>query len=430
MHKSNPQRNGQANYDFQVLSIGEIQWRLDGIQLLSADKNILFESGSLYCIATRDSPLKASFYEIDAENGQINWSLNIDETERATTDHNTALFCSPIIVNKLAYFLYKPTQTRLRPILFCIDTVSRKTVFATDIHESMGRKFVDGSIDMFKRLLRSSILIIEDSVYVGTGNGYICSFDANTGKLKWSLLLTNEFAISHIAYSDGFLYAQSGNRDLYAVNIVKRSIKWKFEHREECKVHLNWYDICPLILGDVVYIYGSMKKLHAIERETGRLLWKYGIDGLLPCRNFVANSSLLIGVMPDTKIHAVDAKTGEKVWAANIGDNVTGMSPPVTMGDLLLVSSGGYFFKICASTGQIRERWEIPFDLSKSSNPFYLMVQLGNSVTKITTGSPGFSSISSPCVTEQGIFLATEVEPDCSIYKLNIQTAPVTKATS
>lgn len=428
MYKSNPQRNGQANDEFRVSSIGEIQWRLESIQLLSADKNIAFKSDSLYCIATRDNPLRASFYSINAENGQIDWSIEIDKEDRKAGGHDMALFCSPVIVNKLAYFLYKPIQARLRPVLYCIDIVSRKILFITDIHKSMGKKFVDGTIDEFKRLLRSSILVVGDSIYIGTGNGYICCFDAITGKLKWSLLITNEFAIGHIAYCDGFLYAQSGSRDLYAVDISKRSIKWSFKHDEEYKVHIDWYNTCPLVLGDVVYIYGSLKSLYAVERKTGKLLWQYSVNGLFPYRSFVGSDNLLIGAMPDSTIHAIDARTGEKVWVTSIGGNA--FSSPVIIGDTVFVSNGGYFYGLCTATGKKENRWEIPFDLSKSSNPFYLVVQLVNSVTKITTGSPGFSSISSPCITEQGIFLATEVEPDCSIYKLNIRTAPATIATT
>lgn len=362
--------------------------------------------------------MEASFYEINAENGQVDWSIKIADTDGREPGNSTECFSAPVIINRLAFFLYKPTKARLRPILFCVDITGRRIKFATDIHESMGKQFVDGTIDFYKRLLRSSPLIVENSIYVGTGNGYICSFDTETGKLKWTVLLTDESAIGHIAYCNGCLYAQSGNRDLYAVNIAKRSVQWKFEHSEDYRVSINWYDVCPMVVGDAVYIYGSLKNLYAVDRKTGKLMWQYKASGLFYCRNFVATETLLIGAMPDSLVHAVDAKTGRKIWTANLGDTITGMSPSVILGSTLFTSSGGYFFRVSIPTGQLKERWGVPFDLKMSSHPFYLITQLVNSVTKFTTGSPNFSSISSPCIAKEGIFVATETEPDFSIYKL------------
>ena len=124
MHKSNLQRNGQINSNHVVSEIGNIQWQLDDMRLLSADENLAFDSGYLYCIATRDKSLKASFYAIDVEHGCISWSTELEKVAGSFEKTEYPIFSAPVIVNQLAYFLYQPTQVGLNPILFCIDTCS------------------------------------------------------------------------------------------------------------------------------------------------------------------------------------------------------------------------------------------------------------------------------------------------------------------
>lgn len=179
--------------------------------------------------------------------------------------------------------------------------------------------------------------------------------------MRWAKSISDEFAVGHISYSDGCLYAQSSDRELYAISLRKKSVLWKFEHPEAYKTLLNWYDLCPLISGDTVFVYGSLKNVYAIDKRTGKELWNYGVTGQLLCgRNFVSTDKTLIGVMRDSALHAIDISTGKRVWTKNIGNPIAAQSSPVVIGDAIFLSVGGYLQKISVETGERLFRWEIP----------------------------------------------------------------------
>jgi len=274
MHKSNTHRNGQAATPCQVKGISSVQWRLKDIRLACADKVLAFDDGHIYCVAVRGKSSNASFYAIDATLGEIAWSIDLNAVG---IEDEKEVFTAPVISGRLAYFLSKPNNSRLHPILFGVDIIDQTIEFSTDIYSAMGEKYVEGTVHEYKRRLRTSVLVVENNIYLGTGNGCICSFEIETGKIEWTLDLSDEFAIGHLAYSDGYLYAQSGNRDLYAIDVSRKSIAWIFEHPEEYKIFLNWPDLCPLVYRNKVYVFGSLRNVYAVDKKTGKEIWKYGV---------------------------------------------------------------------------------------------------------------------------------------------------------
>ena len=413
MYKSNFERNGNSTAPFSIKELKKVQWRIEKFRLDSSDRTIAHTADCLYCIATKDNARYASFYEINSFTGEINYSIELKENVYGLRNE----FSSPLLVGKLAYILYRPLQEGLCHKLYCIDIDQKKVLFSVDILPEGTRNSL--TFDSLELMTRSSIIVHGESIFLGTVNGHISLFNKRTGQYLWTLALPERVPIGHLAYSEGFIFAQSVNRDLYAINISKKEIQWIFNPPEKITDIPVWAELCPLVHKDRVYAYGSLKTLYSLNKEDGTLMWEYSSNGSMYCSNFVTSGNKIIGKMPDSKLHAIDIVSGEKIWVQNIGKPIPTNSSPVVVGNSLLISSGGYLFCIDISSGKIISKWQVPFDMNNSSNVEYIIYQIINSITKITDGSPNLASISSPCVGEKAVFIATENGPDLSLFKLS-----------
>lgn len=116
----------------------------------------------------------------------------------------------------------------------------------------------------------------------------------------------------------------------------------------------------PLIKDGVMYVTGSYSRMWAIDTKTGRELWEYNArlpEGILPCCDVVNRGAALLGELVifgtlDAKLVALDRKTGKVVWKKKIDDYKAGFSataaplivPSKEHGPLIVTGvSGGEF---------------------------------------------------------------------------------------
>lgn len=116
----------------------------------------------------------------------------------------------------------------------------------------------------------------------------------------------------------------------------------------------------PLVKDGVMYITGSYSRMWAIDTKTGEEIWQYDArlpEGILPCCDVINRGAALFGDKVifgtlDAKLVALDRKTGKVVWKKKIDDYKKGYSytaaplivPSKAHGPLLVTGvSGGEF---------------------------------------------------------------------------------------
>jgi outer membrane protein assembly factor BamB len=173
-------------------------------------------------------------------------------------------------------------------------------------------------------------------------------------------------------------------------------LAWKYERGDYV-----WSG--PVIAGNRVYVTGS--KLHALELETGDLLWQSerlkagGLNSATVWNDliFVAGDDHLFGIDAQTgktrlkleggirdaspcvhqgmvywpalrgKLHAADIATGDIRWTYNVeGKYVSTKFTPVALGNSVFCASSGRVYALDAGTGELR--WEHRFD--ENVDPF------------------------------------------------------------
>jgi len=111
----------------------------------------------------------------------------------------------------------------------------------------------------------------------------------------------------------------------------------------------------PLVVDGVIYTTASYSRIYANDARTGEKLWEYDAqlpDGIMPCCDVINRGAAVFGDLVyfgtlDAKLVALDRKTGKVVWKKTIEDYQAGYSfssaPMVVHGKLITGMSGGEF---------------------------------------------------------------------------------------
>ena len=111
----------------------------------------------------------------------------------------------------------------------------------------------------------------------------------------------------------------------------------------------------PLIKDGVMYVTASYSRIYAIDIKTGEEIWQYEArlpDGIVPCCDVVNRGAalyddLVIFGTLDAKLVALNRETGKVVWKKTLGDYKEGYSytaaPLIVKGMVVTGVSGGEF---------------------------------------------------------------------------------------
>jgi outer membrane protein assembly factor BamB len=216
---------------------------------------------------------------------------------------------------------------------------------------------------------RYSPAISDDTVYIGSDDGYVYALDAATGTEKW------EYKVGGCIYSAPAVIGDTlyiGAEDqfgthppswyLYALNAVTGTEKWKYE----IGVALP---CSPIVLDGTVYIsirrLSSYGDVYALDAATGAEKWEYKTGGEISSSPTVSGDTVYIGSW-DNYIYALDALTGTEKWKYETDYRVVS-SPAVSGNTIYIGSTDSYVYALDAVAGT--EKWKYKTDDYILSSP-------------------------------------------------------------
>src|SRR5215467_13270138 len=139
-------------------------------------------------------------------------------------------------------------------------------------------------------------------------------------------------------------------KQITTANVAKLHPAWIFQ--TEVKESL---ETSPIVVNGVMYVTTSFSHVYALNAQTGEEYWHYK-HPLGPITTYccgpnnrgvaVFEDKVFLATL-DAKLVALDAKTGNKVWQADIGDPELGysetMAPTVVKGKVLIGTNGGEY---------------------------------------------------------------------------------------
>lgn len=141
-------------------------------------------------------------------------------------------------------------------------------------------------------------------------------------------------------------------KDINVSNVGKLVPAWSFSFGGEKQ---RGQESQPVIHNGKMFVTGSYSRIYALDAATGEKLWKYEHrlpEGIMPCcdvvnRGAALYDNLVIFSTLDAQLIALDQNTGKVVWKDKIDDYAAGYSntaaPTIANGLVLTGVSGGEF---------------------------------------------------------------------------------------
>jgi len=141
-------------------------------------------------------------------------------------------------------------------------------------------------------------------------------------------------------------------KDINVSNVGKLVPAWSFSFGGEKQ---RGQESQPVIHNGKMFVTGSYSRIYALDATTGEKLWKYEHrlpEGIMPCcdvvnRGAALYDNLVIFSTLDAQLIALDQNTGKVVWKDKIDDYAAGYSntaaPIIANGLVLTGVSGGEF---------------------------------------------------------------------------------------
>jgi outer membrane protein assembly factor BamB len=187
--------------------------------------------------------------------------------------------------------------------------------------------------------VRSSPSIVNDQLYIGSGNGVYC-LNATDGNEIWNHPTTYRVNSSP-AISNGILYVAADNYYVYALNASTGNEIWNH--------HTGSTSSSPCVDDFYVYVGSIDGYVCALNASTGTQIWKYQTGDTILSSPAISYGCVYVG-SEDTNLYCINASNGKKIWQSPTGYWVTS-SPAVADGNVYVGSEDYSIYCFNASTG-------------------------------------------------------------------------------
>lgn len=139
--------------------------------------------------------------------------------------------------------------------------------------------------------------------------------------------------IGSAAVVDGIAYLGHYGNEFLAVDLNKGEVLWRYHDR-------NFpYGASPAVTADRVLFGGRDRRLHCVDRGTGKQVWTFQTRGKIESSPVVAGDRVIIG-SDDGRVYIVSLADGKELWSYEIGQAVQA-SPAVVDGNIVIGAEDG-----------------------------------------------------------------------------------------
>jgi outer membrane protein assembly factor BamB len=216
----------------------------------------------------------------------------------------------------------------------------------------------------------SSPVVVQGTVYFGSGDANVYALDSASGELRWKFE-TGDVVHASPAYANGVVYFGSWDSFLYAVDAATGKEKWRFKTGEDPLLHNQvGFQSSPAVADGVVYTGCRDSNVYAIEASTGKEKWRFGNEmSWVISSPAVARGKVFFATSDSSLFHVVDATTGKGVLQKQLKAYV--FSSPAIAGDVVYVGVlNGTLEARDLNTGELL--WQFETEVSRENRGWAL----------------------------------------------------------
>ncbi len=286
-----------------------------------------------------------------------------------------------------AFTMYKLSLILCAVLISCNNRTGNQTAFFhndmahTGFYETRGLDSLTGTAWVFKTGGRvfSSPVIVENSLFIGSDDGYVYALDARNGKLIWKFQTGGRVSSTPAAYEDKVSFI-SFDGNVYCLDQKSGKEIWKFKTAGE-KVFSapgihgmpekdrnlddpwDMFLSSPVVAGGILYVGCGEGMFYALDANTGEKKWDFKTGDVIHSSPAFANQVVYFGGW-DSYLYALNAADGTLKWKFKTGidtvyyNQVGFQSSPVVINGV--VYSGcrdAHVWAIDAETGELKWKY-------------------------------------------------------------------------
>lgn len=186
-----------------------------------------------------------------------------------------------------------------------------------------------------------NLVIIEDTLYVGSSDGKVYALDVVSGNEKWQFQTGGKIWTSP-AIKNGVVYIGSHGDKIHALSCQDGSLLWEIELPAAIASS-------PVASGNKVFFGTFDHYLYAVDSANGKEKWKFKGENWFWASPVVKNNIVYAGCLDHT-IYALDAGTGKVLWQF-VADDPIVSTPVLVDNSLVAVSELGEMYVLDADSG-------------------------------------------------------------------------------
>lgn len=162
--------------------------------------------------------------------------------------------------------------------------------------------------------VRSTPIIIKDTLYFANDSGLLFAVDKTSGTLKWQFKADS--AMPAVPLIEGeHLYITSKKGTLYVISTVSGKELWKFTSSAPTLYEGSWdyFIASPALTSQLVLFASADHTLYALHKEKGTVTWKYTANDLLRATPVVTNNTVFLATM-NGELLALSVNKGKCLW--------------------------------------------------------------------------------------------------------------------
>lgn len=181
--------------------------------------------------------------------------------------------------------------------------------------------------------------VLGGKTFIAGCDEHLRAIDIATGEQAVDMPI-GTYLIASPAARDGLLYFGTYAATVIAVDPMAKKVVWTYEAGKDFPFHSS------AAVTDKFVVAGARdKNVHAVDRQTGKGVWKFPTRSRVDSSPVIAGDRLYVG-SSDRNLYCLELATGKEVWKHAVGQSVTA-SPAIGEGVLVIGGEGSNAKVVC-----------------------------------------------------------------------------------
>lgn len=245
------------------------------------------------------------------------------------------------------------------------------TLFALDRHDGRTRWSHDVKPNGRATSFHGDALVTDSVIVIGTDGGnqpdhgsHIWAFALDSGAVRW-VCPVEDGIVSDIVRAGDRLLAITRPDSLLCLDLASGRRQWSFAGTGDDS-DSKFIFRSPAVAGGQTFFGDGAGRVHALDLDSGRLLWTRAIGTTISTGILVIGDELVLAD-EHGRVYRLDQATG--AIRANIRAGATFIGPPIAVGPSLVVFAGEQSI-VCLDLATARTCWTHTLARLSSSRPY------------------------------------------------------------